>query len=144
MLSKFLISPYFVFGLFLIIFFGHALGLDLEWYWAVEKLDTLHHFLGGIWISAVFFYFLNQRPNIFDIKKNFLVTLVFALGFSVLASVIWEFFEFALDQIFDGRLSMPPTQPGLEDTIYDLFFGLIGALLFGIVYLVGLKPKLKS
>jgi hypothetical protein len=43
------------------------------------------------------------------------------LGLTSLAAVVWEFAEFVADQKFGAH-----TQPGLEDTLLDLFLGLLG------------------
>lgn len=53
---------------------------------------------------------------------------VFVLSFVALIAVLWEFFEWGIDVVFRSA-----TQGGLEDTLGDLFFGLLGGF-FGFFY----------
>lgn len=134
-MAKFLISPSFIFGLFIVIFFGHALGLDLRWYNLVDSLDTIHHALGGVWISAVVFYFLDRRSVIFDISKNRVATVIFGVGVVALAGIAWEVFEFFIDRylIVPGVSPFPKME--LADTIFDLVADILGGLAHAMLFL---------
>jgi uncharacterized membrane protein YjdF len=67
----------------------------------------------------------------------FVYVLVVVLAFGV----VWELFEFGLDLAADATgLSMPLAQHGLDDTVRDLMFNSVGALLvavFGQAHLSG-------
>ena len=67
----------------------------------------------------------------------FVYTFVVVLSFGV----IWELFEFALDLVaLSTGVSMPLAQHGLDDTVRDLMFNSLGALLvavFGQAHLTG-------
>lgn len=138
-MSKFLVSHYFILGLFLIIFILHVLALIFGWYWSSKNFDNSHHFLGGIWIASLFFYFLIKKSHIFDIHKSFWATLIFTLSFGALAGLSWEFFEFSFDTFVGGPLALPKAQLGVSDTMADLFFDLVGGLVFTILYFSAIK-----
>lgn len=67
----------------------------------------------------------------------FVYTFVVVLAFGVL----WELFEFGLDLIaLSTGVSMPLAQHGLDDTVLDLMFNSVGALIvavFGQAHLTG-------
>ncbi len=53
---------------------------------------------------------------------------IFVLSLSVLASVLWEIYEFAGDQTFTHIMQLG----GNKDTMYDLLCGFSGGLLIAI------------
>ncbi len=114
-------------SLFLILFL-HLLATIGHWYWTVSWFDMPMHFLGGFWVVMVFDY-LNQR---FFKLSNFWMRAVLALSFIALIGVLWEFFEFSLDNLFFLK-KWGPFQGGLSDTMGDLLFDLLGGLFFLIV-----------
>ncbi len=133
-MSKFLISPFFIFGLFIIIFFGHALGLDLRWYDFIDSLDTIHHALGGVWIAAVVSFLASQYP-VFDFKKSHFGAVIFIVGAVAIAGIAWEIFEFFIDKylIVPGISAFPKME--LVDTVADLASDLFGGLFFAVIYI---------
>lgn len=74
----------------------------------------------------------------------FAYILVVVLAFGVL----WELFEFVLDNVAAATgLTMPVAQEGLDDTVRDLLFNSVGALLvasFGHAYLTGLAERVRK
>lgn len=98
-----------------------------RYYWFEETL----HFMGGVWLAAVFLYFFKNRSDIFDIKKNFLATLTFVLGFTALVGIGWEFFEYLVWLFLGGGIIIT-----LPDTMLDLFLDFAGALLLSLVWRV--------
>ena len=140
-MSRFLISPAFIIGLFLLIFVLHVLALIFGWYWNFPNFDNVHHFLGGAWIASLFFYLRAKRPHIFDTRRNFWVALVVVLSFVSLAGVAWEFFEFSFDTFLGEPQGLPKAQLGVTDTMADLFFDLLGGALFTILYFKSIKKS---
>jgi uncharacterized membrane protein YjdF len=73
---------------------------------------------------------------------------VYILVVILSAGVIWELLEFALDVIADATgLAMPLTQKNLDDTVRDLMFNSLGALLvavFGQAHLAGVAEALRD
>jgi uncharacterized membrane protein YjdF len=74
---------------------------------------------------------------------SFVYIFVVVLSFGV----VWELFEFGLDVISAASgLQMPLAQHGLEDTIKDLMYNSLGALVvavFGQAHLVGVAETLE-
>ncbi|WP_205738800.1 hypothetical protein [Halonotius aquaticus] len=79
-------------------------------------------------------------PTQFVFVYLFIVVLAFG--------VIWELFEFALDLISaETGLTMPLAQHGLDDTVIDMLYNSLGALLvalFGQVHLTGVAESLRD
>jgi len=59
--------------------------------------------------------------------------------------VLWELFEFGLDIAADATgITMPLAQHGLDDTVRDLMFNSLGALVvatFGQAHLTGVSER---
>ena len=76
-------------------------------------------------------------------EVSFVYIFVVVLSFGV----VWELFEFGLDVISAASgLQMPLAQHGLEDTIKDLMYNSLGALVvavFGQAHLVGVAETLE-
>jgi len=124
-----------------VIFISDILAFVYGWYWSVQYVDSIHHFLGGLWIASVVCSFLNIRKKIFDIKKSFLVSLILVLGVVAIAGIGWEFFEFGLEKYAETQIVVYE-KLGLQDTLADLFFDILGGLIFAILYLLSFREKL--
>ncbi len=74
----------------------------------------------------------------------FVFIIVFVLAFGV----IWELFEFGLDVIAaETGATMPLAQHGLDDTVRDLYFNSLGALVvaaFGQVHLSDVAERVRA
>ena len=72
----------------------------------------------------------------------FIFVVVLAFG------VVWELFEFGLDIVADETgVSMPLAQHGLDDTVLDLMYNSVGALIvaaFGQVHLSGVAERVRD
>ena len=80
------------------------------------------HFLGGVFIANSFsmaLTYLQQRKLLS--MMNELSRSVFLFALTSTATVIWEFGEFSLDFFFSTS-----AQAGLEDTMLDMFLGMLG------------------
>lgn len=130
-----MVSPKFILIFLIFILLIHILASVNGWYWTYRWLDIPMHFLGGFWLAGVFFW-LNSKFNVIEIQsrnigRNFWKSgfpkLLLVLGFVALIGVLWEFFEFICDfLILHGQI----LQRGAADTIKDLFFDLVGGLVF--------------
>jgi hypothetical protein len=99
------------------------------------------HVLGGVFIAYSFslaMTYLKQRKILSEL--NVLSRSVFLFGLTSSAAVIWEFGEFTLDFFF-GTVA----QASLEDTMLDMFLGLVGGTAL-IVFLArgGTKKYVKK
>lgn len=118
-----------------------ALGgfLSYEIWW----LDIVLHFVGGLWIAVFAFWFLfgyKSYPTDIVPAKVLFVGLI---SFAALAGVLWEFFEFSWDYFIAGPYGQIQAQRNLPDTMSDLFFDFLGALVasafFSYYYFYGLR-----
>lgn len=88
--------------------------------------DIPMHILGGVFITYSFsltITYLQERKILSEL--NILSRSVFLFGLTSSAVVIWEFGEFTLDFFFDTA-----AQLSLEDTMLDMFLGLVGGTAF--------------
>lgn len=88
------------------------------------------HFLGGLWLAMIFFWLIWPKLQITNGKA--LIAIVLAISFSVFVGVLWEFFEFIYDVFIStkGYTLFQMAQQGVSDTMSDLFFDLVGGLVF--------------
>ena len=111
---------------------GGFLGYGLWW------LDVVLHFLGGLWLAVLGWWYLFAYKYFPEIKSRGFsgdlisgtgwILVVGLISFAVFAGVLWEFFEFSWDYFLAKPYSAELAQPSLEDTLSDLFFDLVGAL----------------
>jgi len=140
--------------LIVFIFLVNLLTIKFHWYFTIWWFDMPMHFLGGVFISVSvlwLYFFKNPWPNskikstlirhrlgccvrvrqlvdshtrssLVEINPIFLSILLV-----LIISVLWEIFEFSLDQFFAINLLSP------IDSLSDLFFDLAGGII-GTVY----------
>jgi hypothetical protein len=111
-------APILVFGLHSI----SASSLDL--YAAWPPLDIPMHFFGGMAIAFFFSraYRVAEEMDFLGRPSAILFPVaVFAL--TCTAAVFWEFAEFLSDRFFNTQM-----QDGLEDTLFDMFLGIVGGI----------------
>lgn len=136
-----MISLKFIFGLLIFILLLHIIATINSWYWTFTWFDMPMHFLGGFWLAMVFMWlnpnFQIQNPKFIKLP-NYLITGIITLGFVILVGVFWEFFEFLCDVFLFGASYF---QKGAIDTIKDLFFDLLGGLIFLVIYKYFLKSN---
>ncbi|HEY8542874.1 MAG TPA: hypothetical protein VIL29_10860 [Pseudothermotoga sp.] len=106
---------------------AHSLfGQFLGFYDLIPFLDKGLHFMGSL-LGVILFYFIVSTDSKFwegETRKKRAVFLSFLLA--NFAGIIWEIAEFISDKLF--KLG---AQKGLEDTMFDLIFNLLGAYLGG-------------
>lgn len=117
-------------GIFVFLAAVHILSVLNSLYWLFPWVDIPLHFLGGFW-SAVVLAWLNLKFNLrFFEGRKFLWNFVLILSFVALIGVLWEFFEFSWDFLSNSMDVSKIAQPGLADTMGDLFFDLLGGTFF--------------
>jgi len=99
------------------------------------RIDNVLHVLGGIY--AFFFvrslYYLTEKCH--KTTTAFLFEIIIFAGGALILGVLWEWYEFVFIYKY-GTLAMSKISvTTYMDTIYDLMFDLVGALLAGL-YLV--------
>ena len=102
-------------------FFAQYLGMMWNFYTDIGVYDLIVHFSSGI-IFAFFgkyFYEILQGDD-----TNYALNIFFSIGFAHLVAVIWEIYEFSVDQLF----GMQTQGVGITDTMTDLIAATIGNL----------------
>ncbi len=114
-------APLSVFGFYLI-------GLALDLFDLFPPLDIPFHILGGV---AITYFYRSAIKNSQSIVGDIPTLIQTILGFTCTGTTIifWEFYENLLDFFFGTHMVR-----GLEDTIMDMFLGLMGALVFSLFY----------
>jgi len=130
-----MISLKFIVFFLIFIIAVHALALVNYWYWTYQWLDIPMHFLGGFWTAMVFFWLYQKTQNFA------LPTIINCLSFVALIGVLLEFIEFFYDVFISSRGYVGFLQLGAADTMMDLFFDLLGAFVFVIIYKVIANKK---
>jgi len=93
--------------------------------------DKLLHFIGAIMLSSVLYYMLRKRLS----KKH---SLILAFFITICFMGFYELFEFFIDKLFNVRSQgvFLDTEGGrvimgkYEDTLWDMFFGILGGLVY--------------
>jgi hypothetical protein len=102
--------------------------------------DDLTHFIGSGTVALLGFALaiVFEKYTRAKLRKNHIV--LFIIIFTLAFGVMWELTEFAVDNIF-GTF----TQRGLDDTMIDLIFDLIGGIFIALIVITKIetiKPKI--
>ena len=151
----------------LFIFAAEILGEIQSFYTIFPYWDTILHTINGFIMAAIGFALidiLNQDPRFHINMSPFFVAFV-AFCFSMTVGVVWEFFEFGMDQIFgmDMQVSLNGITStivnynggqyvieggyldvGIIDTMKDLMVNCIGAVVFSIIGILYIKHRGKG
>ena len=119
----------------LFIFAAEILGEIQAYYEKIPMWDTVLHTLNGFLMAAIGFALvdiLNRNKKIsFQLSPAFLAVVAFC--FSMTIGVIWEFFEFGMDQIF--HLDMQ--KDTIVNTIYSVMLDPAGG--YHVVGVTGIR-----
>ncbi len=120
--QKFKISPSFQFWISAALFF-YVSGESLRFQGQFRWWNDFSHFLAGIVIGALIIIFLLYLNEVFyKLHIPTSIIPIFVLTFILSVGVIWETFEFLMDNLFGTSL-----QGGLRDTVFDMIGNTIGA-----------------
>ncbi len=122
------------------------------WWW-----DTLLHLLAGIIFGLVGFflmYAMNSDQRFKVTMSPFFVAL-FAFCFSLMIGVMWEIFEFFMDQTFgmnmqkgnielNMKMGLTHLTSGVQDTMWDFIADSIGAFIAAVIGYNYMKKKKDS
>jgi len=109
--------PILIFGLHFV--FARFLNFYLLFPW----IDIPMHFLGGLSIAfsiSMTLDTLQEERLIAPLDRVIAYLLIFSLVATI--AVFWEFSEFSMDQLFGTN-----SQISLQNTMQDLFMGILGA-----------------
>ena len=130
--------PYHIFTyLNCFITFSVAVGSTVNKFTSFPYIDLPEHFFAGF-IAAVGGYELAviiQSKQPVDKRISPALASLFAISFSVMLMVGWEFYEFTMDRLYGLNLQRSAfnSEGGLVDTMVDLILGSAGAL-FGMFF----------
>ena len=121
--------------------FLHTLG-SAGVYGVVGWWDHLTHATSASLVAAVGYTAaraLDLHSDRIAIPRRFVFVYILIVVLSF--GVVWELFEFGLDALSDATgLTMPLAQKGLDDTVRDLMFNSLGAILVALFGQVHLSP----
>ncbi|TKX79722.1 hypothetical protein [Halorubrum sp. SD626R] len=126
----------------------HTLGS--AWFYAqIAWWDHLTHALSASLVAGAGYTTLRAvdlHSDAIRIPARF--AFVFIIVVVLAFAVVWELFEFGLDIVADETgIEMPLAQFGLEDTVADLLYNSVGALivaLFGQAHLTGVAERVRE
>ena len=128
--------------------FLHTMG-SAGLYARIDWWDHLTHAMSASLVAAAGYTVaraIDLHSDDIHIPSRFAAVyiLIVVLAFGV----IWELFEFGLDIVADATgIEMPLAQHGLDDTVRDLMFNSLGALVgavFGQAHLMGVAETVKQ
>jgi len=108
---------------------GTLAGWVFDIYTLHPRFDVPMHVLGGFAIA----YFLTAcvaavPREVIEQSARPLAEAVVVIGLTITAAVGWEFAEYVSDNLLGTHL-----QHGLDDTMRDMAFGILGGLVFVLV-----------
>lgn len=114
----------------------HGVAIALGWYDTYVWFDIPMHFSGGCAIGCLALAGWNFVFESVTFRKSLhpgwrlLAYALAIIGFVTLIGVAWEWYEFLFDQMaIFASAGLQPAQMGLADTMADLFFDVLGAVL---------------
>lgn len=102
------------------------LGIDFDLYKVWAPLDKVAHCFSGMLAAVAAREILMQA---FEKKKmpEIWFKILFMVCFAAFTAAVWECFEFSCDKIA-GMHMQELISEGVDDTMYDIIFALIGAI----------------
>ena len=133
----------------LLILIGHGLGMIPDLYNVWPWFDAPMHILGGFWVATIIIAFSHKIPGLAFInvsatqnprpKTTFLVTLLIIVSLTMFVGLVWEFYEYGLDNLNPYSVNLN----NKADIMADLFFDFVGAAIAGTAFLTG-RRRLNS
>ena len=127
------IAPGSVFALHVFLSRGFIGNYYLKYPW----LDIPFHLMGGISIFIFLYYLIYKYQIIGDAFAKFplIVQFIITTSFVSLSATAWEFLEWTTEYL---KYS---SQGDLNDTLFDLFLGIMGGAISSIFYLFSMSLK---
>jgi hypothetical protein len=106
----------------------YLIGRSLRLYEIIPSLDIPTHFIGGVAITYFYRSAIRNSQRIFG-AIPFPIQILLAFTCAGTTIILWEFYENLFDYFFGTHMVR-----GLEDTLLDMFLGLLGALVLSAFY----------
>lgn len=112
------------------IFIGHIVAVyGFNIYNVFPSFDIPMHFLGGVGITYFYVDFLKRLHQYSIIKIGNVFTIIILLFCMIsTTTVLWEFLEWIIDYCFNTH-----AQVSLDDTMLDMFLGILGGTITIII-----------
>ena len=128
--------------------FLHTMG-SAGLYAQIEWWDHLTHAMSASLVAGIGYTFvrtIDLHSDRIQIPHRF--AFVFILIVVMAFGVIWELFEFGLDLAAESTgITMPLSQHGIDDTVRDMMFNTVGAIVvatFGQAHLTGVAETVRE
>jgi len=122
---------------FCAIFIGSVLG----GYLTIKRWDTLMHTISGAIFMLLFLLLLFIAFHRYKaVQVPLWVYFVFAFALCMTTGIVWEIYEFGLDQFF-GMNTQHAIDTGVFDTMKDVVCNTTGALASSFIFYKALKTK---
>lgn len=108
--------------------FSLVLGNMWDFYDKIEWWDIVMHILSGIILGTIGDIILNSH---IDKNELAIVRFLFIIGIVCLGGLIWEIYEFTIDNLFNLDTQLSKVS-GVFDTMLDLIADLLGGVGIGI------------
>ncbi len=124
-------------------FAANFLGEVLGFYELFEWWDLVLHFVSGLIIGylsfSVVFLFLDKtfKEVTVDYHKHAFIICFFAVTLSFSIIVVWEIFEFAMDEFFGTNMQV--RESGVTNTMLDMIFASFATLFSALSMYIFLK-----
>lgn len=115
-----------------------VLGIDFRVYEIVYPFDKIVHTLSGV-LAAFTAREIIDQTSFASVKERW-VKVMFVFCFVAMTAVIWECFEFLMDQVM-GLHMQQLIVSGVEDTMYDMIVAMIGGVVGIVMLYAGEKGK---
>lgn len=108
------------------VFLGEVHGFYMRFWW----WDSMLHFLAGIALGVVGFamMYIFYKSGRIVAPPIFIAFIAFC--FSMTGAVVWEIYEFGMDQFLGTN--MQRTETGVVDTMIDLILNTMGAIIASV------------
>ena len=103
-----------------------VLGIDLDIYKVWTPLDKIAHLSSGVLAAVVAWEISGQAYAKKPAAKWY--KYLFMICFAAMTAAVWECFEYGSDRLF-GTHMQELISVGLDDTMQDILFALIGGIL---------------
>jgi hypothetical protein len=112
----------------ILVFLSYLVARSLQLFILFPPLDIPTHFMGGLAITYFYRVAIRNAQKLVG-EISFPVQVLFAFTCTGTTTIFWEFYEYLVDFFFDTHMVR-----GVTDTTVDFFAGLLGALVFTLLY----------
>lgn len=126
------------------IIFSLVLGSYFNFYEKFLWWDDLLHAFYGAAFALVGFLIIQYISTKRKIKNDILIICLFSFCFSVTFGAIWEIYEFAYDQFFNGNMQRTDQGNGVNDTMNDIILESLAALLVNVFIYIYIASGTKN